>query len=135
MGNQWLGRRVHRVEALVKPSGVFVRDASGADVEAWTPLDAPPPGHCPFCWTAHAPGAPHELASPLYQARFAVAYGRAPTAADAAAHCASAERGAYRRQMAAGGLWGAPPAKALLYAETYRAPRLAARKRGGAGAR
>ena len=47
----------------------------------------PAPGLCHLCAADHPPEAPHNKASVYYVTRFCMKYGRAPTWADAIAHC------------------------------------------------
>jgi len=115
----WCNRALRHIVAELRASGALVCDLSGNDVEAWTPLDQPPPGACPFCWSAHAPARPHDVESELYQRRFLVAYGRQPTVADALAHCSPKVRQAERLRLVAAGMWLTPPPGVAIIAELY----------------
>lgn len=50
-------------------------------------LMPPPPDHCQFCAVKHDPSLPHNRDSLYYQTCFENQIGRAPTWADAMAHC------------------------------------------------
>jgi hypothetical protein len=57
------------------------------------------PGSCHFCATVHGPDGPHNYWSLFYQMRFQIAYGRAPTHADAVAHLSVDRRERYRQVL------------------------------------
>lgn len=113
----WCNRKLRCVEAEERAGGVYVRDMSAGDVEAWLPLDAPPPGVCAFCWSEHARTKPHDVESPLYQQRFLIAYGRPPTVADAMAHCSHRMRQRLKERLSEQGLWLLPPPGVAIVSE------------------
>ena len=58
---------------------------------SWS-LIPPPTDHCQFCAVKHDPALPHNRDSLYYQTCFENQIGRAPTWADAMAHCTPAMR-------------------------------------------
>jgi hypothetical protein len=60
----------------------------------------PGPGQCPMCADVHDPKHPHNLRSLYYQIRFRHEHGRAPTWADALAHCDEAVKNGWVKQLA-----------------------------------
>jgi len=68
----------------------------------------PPPGTCPTCAVKHGPTEAHNAQSLYYQYRFYGTHGRWPTWADAIAHCASAAREIWERELRARGAWTEP---------------------------
>ena len=69
------------------------------------PIHLHPPlrGTCPKCGARHDPALPHDRDSIYYQLRFHRKYGREPTWADAAAHCAEDVRRACVEKARAAG--------------------------------
>lgn len=80
------------------------------DPVAWH-LAPPPAGVCPICAFDHAASEPHNAQSLYYQMAFEHLNGRAPTWADAAAHCVEAVQVKWRRAFRTlGHAWTEPPA-------------------------
>lgn len=75
---------------------------------AWKVLP-PPKDRCQICGVKHDPGEPHNAQSLYYQMTFNGIVGRAPTWADAVAHCSDAVKEAWERELRAGGHWTEPP--------------------------
>jgi hypothetical protein len=75
---------------------------------AWNIL--PPPKHCcQICGRAHEPENPHDVQQIYYQMTFNGMIGRAPTWADAVAHCVPEVQKAWRDELTRTGNWTEPP--------------------------
>lgn len=59
----------------------------------------PPPTHCQECATIHMPEQPHNKLSLFYQIKFQQLHDRAPTWADAMAHCTSEMKSQWRAML------------------------------------
>jgi hypothetical protein len=59
----------------------------------------PAPGLCQECATKHEPGWPHNAQSLYYQFKFPMDHGRAPTWADAMAHCDDTTREFWTKEL------------------------------------
>jgi hypothetical protein len=75
---------------------------------AWHVLP-PPKGHCQICAIKHAPEQPHNAQSLHYQTVFQGMLGRAPTWADALAHCSDDVKLHWERELRICGAWSEPP--------------------------
>lgn len=74
---------------------------------AWKVLP-PRADHCQICATKHEPGNAHNVQSMYYQMLFASQVGRAPTWADAVAHCSEPVRAAWKAELQSKGYWSEP---------------------------
>lgn len=95
------------------PSTVtHVDPETGADIRhermSWK-VQPPPLDHCQICAVKHDPRDPHNAQSLYYQVTFNGIVGRAPTWADAVAHCSDAVKEVWERELRIGGHWTAPP--------------------------
>lgn len=59
----------------------------------------PAPHLCQDCAAQHAPDQPHNAQAMFYQVKFQMEHGRAPTWADAYAHCAPGLQAAWRAAL------------------------------------
>jgi hypothetical protein len=75
---------------------------------AWTVL-VPLAGRCQICAAKHKPEEPHNAQSLYYQMTFNGMVGRAPTWADALAHCAAPVREAWTAELKRRDAWSEPP--------------------------
>ncbi len=82
-------------------------------------LMPPKPGLCAVCAHDHAPDEPHNAQSMYYCVLFNGQHGRAPTWADACAHCDPAAIVVWRRELMALGAWTDPPAGEFPIAQPY----------------
>ena len=75
---------------------------------AWKVLP-PAAGQCQVCARKHEPGEPHDAQSLYYNMTFNGMVGRAPTWADALAHCDDATKHTWEAALRRGGHWSEPP--------------------------
>lgn len=78
--------------------------------EAGMALLPPRPDVCQVCARDHRPDLPHDLGTLFYQVQFQGRFGRAPTWADAVAHCTPEMQAQWRAAIEARGAWTEPPA-------------------------
>ena len=76
---------------------------------AWNVLP-PAPDKCQICAVKHEPEIPHNAQSLYYQMTFNGMVGRAPTWADAMAHCSEEMKAAWKRELTQKNAWTEPPA-------------------------
>lgn len=76
---------------------------------AWK-IVPPPKDTCQFCAVKHPPDQPHNAQSLYYQMVFNGAVKRAPTWADAIAHCEEPVRQAWEAELRRVKAWSEPPA-------------------------
>lgn len=100
--------------ALTKiPSTVTKVDvATGEEVVegmAWNILP-PLEGRCKICGIEHRDDYPHNAQSLYYQMTFGSMHGRAPTWADAIAHCPENVKAHWKTVLGNMGQWSEPPA-------------------------
>jgi hypothetical protein len=69
----------------------------------------PPADRCQICAAKHDPEQPHNAQSIYYQVTFNGMLGRAPTWADAIAHCSDDLRRKWEEALRARGAWSEPP--------------------------
>jgi hypothetical protein len=84
---------------ILPPTVQQAGDPRGADA-TWTLMPAPA-GVCSQCARDHEPEAPHDALSLHYQVVFNAEHGRAPTWADAMAHCAPGVRALWTERLVA----------------------------------
>jgi hypothetical protein len=70
----------------------------------------PAVGSCQICGRTHAATEPHDAQSLYYQMAFQGVVGRAPTWADAVAHCEEPVRKAWELELLRRDVWTEPPA-------------------------
>jgi hypothetical protein len=75
---------------------------------AWKVLP-PSADKCQVCAIKHEPDAPHNAQSLYYVTTFYGMIGRAPTWADAVAHCSAPVREAWAAELKRRGAWSEPP--------------------------
>jgi len=78
------------------------------EAAAWTVVP-PPADACPVCAVKHGPNEPHNAQSLYYQMTFHGMIGRAPTWADAMAHCDEETKRRWEAELRRRGVWTAPP--------------------------
>jgi hypothetical protein len=78
------------------------------EAAAWALLPAPA-DCCQICAMKHPAEQPHNAQSLYYQMAFTGMIGRAPTWADAIAHCAEPVRILWRDELCRRGVWSEPP--------------------------
>jgi hypothetical protein len=94
------------------PSSVTKIDADGNETHeaaAWH-IMPPPADRCQICAVKHEPGEPHNAHSMYYQMTFTSMIGRAPTWADALAHCGEKTKLLWTAELQRRGAWTEPPA-------------------------
>ena len=95
------------------PSSMTVVDtATGEETHqpmAWKVIP-PPKDHCQICGRKHEPSDPHDRQWMYYQVVFESMIGRAPTWADAIAHCEAPLRKLWEQELRRAGHWTEPPA-------------------------
>jgi hypothetical protein len=64
---------------------------------------------CQICAAKHAPHQPHNAQSIYYQMTFQGMLGRAPTWADAVAHCSDQMKLLWEKELRIAGAWSEPP--------------------------
>lgn len=69
----------------------------------------PSPDKCQICAHVHEPGEPHNAQTAYYQMLFQSMVGRAPTWADAMAHCDANMKRAWTHLLKEAGHWTEPP--------------------------
>jgi hypothetical protein len=75
---------------------------------AWN-VPPPAPDKCQVCAVKHDPDQPHNAQSLYYNMTFSGMVGRAPTWADALAHCDGATKQAWEAELRRRGAWSEPP--------------------------
>jgi len=94
------------------PSTVTEVDlATGRETHKPAAWDILPPAadKCQVCAVKHATAQPHNVQSLYYQVTFNSMVGRAPTWADAMAHCSASMREAWTAELKRLGHWSEPP--------------------------
>lgn len=93
------------------PGTITVVEADGNETHkpmAWTMMP-PPPDCCQICARKHDPREPHDAQTTYYKVTFNGMVGRAPTWADAMAHCDEPIRRAWKAGLERSGNWTEPP--------------------------
>src|SRR5438093_95302 len=93
-------------------SVVTVVDADGRETHKPFSWDFLPPSRdaCQICGHRHPPTEPHNAQTFYYQVAFHSQIGRAPTWADAMAHCNDETREMWEKELRSMGHWTEPPA-------------------------
>ncbi len=69
----------------------------------------PGPGKCAVCAQVHEADEPHNAQTMYYQIIFQNMIGRAPTWADAMAHCPDGVKAKWKAELVRRGVWSEPP--------------------------
>lgn len=76
------------------------KDIEIEEIPASCMMLVPPAPHlCQECAVEHSPGMPHDAHSLYYQTKFQIEHGRAPTWADAIAHCSDEMKAYFVKEL------------------------------------